>query len=241
MGATQATQATEIRETREKTVTRHALITGASRGLGLALARALAAEGWALTLTARSEEDLRSAAFDLNAAAFVGDVTDAEHRARLADAVPDLDLLINNAAGLGTVPLPPLSDYPLDDLRGLFESNVIAPLSLIQATLPALRKRRGAVINISSDAAVEAYDGWGGYGASKAALDQVSHVLAAEEPDVAVWWVDPGEMRTRMLADAIGADEAAAAPAPETVARLLLHLVAARPASGRFSREALEP
>ncbi len=237
MGATEATYATE---TTEKTVTRHALITGASRGLGLALAQALAAEGWALTLTGRNEEDLHSAAVDLNATAFAGDVTDAAHRARLADAVPDLDLLINNAAGLGAVPLPPVSDYPLDDLRGLFESNVIAPLALIQATLPALRKRGGAVINISSDAAVEAYEGWGGYGASKAALNQLSHVLAAEEPDVAVWWVDPGEMRTRMLADAIGADEAASAPPPETVARLLLRLVAARPASGRFSREALE-
>ncbi|WP_433221684.1 SDR family NAD(P)-dependent oxidoreductase [Microtetraspora malaysiensis] len=223
---------------------KHALITGASRGLGLALARALAAEGWALTLTARSEEDLHSAAFDLDAsagvAAIAGDVADPAHRARLAEAAPRLDLLVNNASGLGPTPLPALAGYPLDGLRDLFETNVIAPLALIQATLPALRESGGAVLNISSDAAVEPYEGWGGYGATKAALDQVSNVLAVEEPDVAVWWVDPGEMRTRMLADAVGAEEAAAAPEPETVAPALLRLVAARPASGRFTRDALE-
>ncbi|MEW9527638.1 SDR family NAD(P)-dependent oxidoreductase [Microbispora sp. NPDC049125] len=215
---------------------KQALITGASRGLGLALARALAADGWSLLLTARGEEDLYSAAFDLGATAVAGDVTDPAHVARLADAAPELDLLVNNASGLGPVPLPPLAGHSLDSLRELFETNVIAPLALIQATLPALRKRRGAVVNISSDAAVEAYEGWGGYGATKAALDQLSHVLAAEEPDIAVWWVDPGEMRTRMLADAVGAEEAAAAPPPETVAAALLRLVATRPASRRYTR-----
>ncbi|MEV0971920.1 SDR family NAD(P)-dependent oxidoreductase [Microtetraspora glauca] len=223
---------------------KHALITGASRGLGLALARSLAADGWALTLTARGEEDLHCAAFDLDTSADVtaiaGDVTDPAHRARLAEAVPRLDLLVNNASGLGAVPLPPLAGYPLDDLRDLFETNVIAPLALIQATLPALRARGGAVLNISSDAAVEPYEGWGGYGATKAALDQISNVLAVEEPGITVWWVDPGEMRTRMLADAVGAEEAAAAPEPETVASALLRLIAARPAGGRFTRDALE-
>ncbi|ETK34445.1 SDR family NAD(P)-dependent oxidoreductase [Microbispora sp. ATCC PTA-5024] len=215
---------------------KQALITGASRGLGLALARALAADGWSLLLTARGEEDLFSAAFDLDARAIAGDVADPAHVARLAEAAPELDLLVNNASGLGPTPMPRLADYPLDELRALVEANVVGPLGLVQATLPALRKRRGAILNVSSDAAVEAYEGWGGYGATKAALDQISNVLAAEEPDVAVWWVDPGEMNTRMLAAAIGEQEAGEAPPPESVAAALLRLVASRPASGRFTR-----
>ncbi|GAA0374797.1 short-chain dehydrogenase [Acrocarpospora corrugata] len=215
---------------------KHALITGASRGLGLALARGLAADGWALTLTARGEAELRAAAVELGATAVPGDVTDPAHRERLARAVPELDLLVNNASGLGPVPLPALADYPVDGLRGLLESNVLAPLALIQATLPSLRKQQGAIINVSSDAAVEAYEGWGGYGATKAALEQLSRVLAAEEPEVAVWWVDPGEMRTGMLADAVGAEEAAQADEPDVVAPALLSLLARRPASGRFTR-----
>ncbi|GAA0362726.1 SDR family oxidoreductase [Microbispora corallina] len=215
---------------------KQALITGASRGLGLALARALAADGWSLLLTARGEEDLFSAAFDLDARAIAGDVADPAHVARLAEAAPELDLLVNNASGLGPTPMPRLADYPLDALRALVETNVVAPLGLVQATLPALRKRRGAILNVSSDAAVEAYEGWGGYGATKAALDQISNVLAAEEPDVAVWWVDPGEMNTSMLAAAVGEQEAGAAPPPESVAAALLRLVASRPESGRFTR-----
>ncbi|MBP2707263.1 SDR family oxidoreductase [Microbispora sp. RL4-1S] len=217
---------------------KQALITGASRGLGLALAKALAADGWSLLLTARGEEDLYSAAFDFGfgVTAIAGDVTDPAHVARLAAAVPELDLLVNNASGLGPTPLPRLADYPLAGLRALLETNVVAPLALAQATLPALRKRGGAILSISSDAAVGAYEGWGGYGATKAALDQLSNVLAAEEPEVAVWSVDPGEMRTRMLAEAVGEDEAAAAPPPETVAAALVHLVSARPAGGRFTR-----
>ncbi|GII53683.1 short-chain dehydrogenase [Planotetraspora thailandica] len=219
---------------------KQALITGASRGLGLALAKALAADGWSLLLTARHEEDLMSAAFDLGAEAVVGDVADPAHVARLAQAAPELDLLVNNAGGLGPAPLPALAHYPLDGLRELFETNTIAPLALTQATLPALRRRRGAVLNISSDAAVEAYEGWGGYGAAKAALDQISHVLAAEEPEVAVWWVDPGEMNTCMLADAVGPQEAASAPSPDVVASALARLVTLRPGSGRFTRDALD-
>jgi NAD(P)-dependent dehydrogenase (short-subunit alcohol dehydrogenase family) len=216
-----------------------ALITGASRGLGLALAKALADDGWSLLLTARGEEDLFAAAFDLNAEAIAGDVTDPAHVARLAEAAPELDLLVNNASDLGPVPLPPLADLSLAGLRRLFETNVIAPLALVQATLPALRKRKGAVLAVSSDAAIEAYEGWGGYGATKAALDQVSNVLAAEERDLAVWWVDPGEMSTRMLAEAVGPEEAASAPPPGTVAAALLRLVTTRPPSGRFTRDEL--
>ncbi|GAB1819252.1 SDR family NAD(P)-dependent oxidoreductase [Herbidospora sp. RD11066] len=218
---------------------KNALITGASRGLGLALATELAKDGWNLTLTARGADDLAEVAHRLGAAAIPGDVADAAHRQRLAEAVQDLDLLVNNASGLGAVPLPALADYPVPVLRELLETNVLAPLALTQAVLPALRRSGGAVLNVSSDAAVEAYEGWGGYGATKAALEQISHVLAAEEKDLAVWWLDPGEMRTRMLADAIGPQEAGEAPLPEEVAPLVVKLITERRASGRYTRGSL--
>jgi NAD(P)-dependent dehydrogenase (short-subunit alcohol dehydrogenase family) len=216
-----------------------ALITGASRGLGLALARALAADGWNLVITARGTADLEKAARETGATALAGDVADPEHRARLAQVAHEfggLDLLVNNASTLGAVPLPALAAYPLEAFSEALDRNVVAPLALIQATLRGLRERRGAVINISSDAAVEAYEGWGGYGTTKAALDQLSRVLAIEEPGIAVWWVDPGEMRTRMLADAVGQEEAANAADPETVAPFLVDLVKRRPDSGRVTR-----
>jgi NAD(P)-dependent dehydrogenase (short-subunit alcohol dehydrogenase family) len=219
-----------------RSTTKTALITGASRGLGLALARSLASDGWRLILTARGAGALAPVAAGLGALALAGDVADPVHRDRLAAAARDLgglDLLVNNASGLGAVPLPPLAGYPLGTLEELFRTNVLAPLALIQAALPGLRERRGAVVNISSDAAVTAYEGWGGYGATKAALDLLSGALAVEEPDVAVWWVDPGEMNTAMLADAVGEEEASAAPGPETVVPTLLRLIAERPASGR--------
>ncbi|MEV4113520.1 SDR family oxidoreductase [Nonomuraea sp. NPDC049695] len=216
-------------------MTNTALITGASRGLGLALARSLAGAGWNLVLTARGADDLERAAAELGATAIPGDVTEPEHVQRLAHAVPELDLLVNNASDLGVTPLPPLAGYPLEAFRVLLETNVTAPLALIQATLPALRAARGAVVNITSDAATGAYEGWGGYGATKAALEQLSNVLSAEEPEVRVWWVDPGEMNTRMLTDAVGAEEAAAATDPAKVAEALHDLVKARPAGGKVS------
>lgn len=216
-------------------MTNTALITGASRGLGLALARSLAGAGWNLVLTARGAEDLRRVADELGATAIAGDVTDPAHVARLAQAAPELDLLVNNASDLGATPLPALAGYPLEAFRVLLETNVTAPLALIQATLHALRARQGAIVNITSDAATGAYEGWGGYGATKAALEQLSNVLAAEEPGLAVWWVDPGEMNTRMLADAVGKEEAAGATDPEKVAASLRDLVQGRPASGRVS------
>lgn len=225
--------------TRQDT-TKTALITGASRGLGLALARSLAADGWRLILTARGVDALKPVADELGALAIAGDVADPGHRDRLARAVHDrggLDLLVNNASGLGAVPLPPLAGYPIDTLEDLFRSNVLAPLALIQLTLRGLRERRGAIVNISSDAAVEAYEGWGGYGATKAALERLSGVLAAEEPDVLVWWVDPGEMNTAMLTAAVGAEEASAASDPEAVVPTLRRLIAERPASGRVRHE----
>ncbi|RVX46506.1 NADP-dependent 3-hydroxy acid dehydrogenase YdfG [Nonomuraea polychroma] len=217
-------------------MTNTALITGASRGLGLALARSLAASGWNLVLTARGADDLERVAAELGATAIPGDVTDPAHVERLARAAPELDLLVNNASDLGVTPLPPLAGYPLETFRALLETNVTAPLALVQATLPALRaSSRGAVVNVTSDAATGAYEGWGGYGASKAALEQLSNVLAAEEPSVRVWWVDPGEMNTRMLADAVGAEEAAGAADPAKVAAALHDLVSSRPASGKVS------
>lgn len=216
-------------------MTNTALITGASRGLGLALARSLAGAGWNLVLTARGAADLERVAAELGATAIPGDVTEAGHVQRLAQATPRLDLLVNNASDLGVTPLPPLAGYPLEAFRTLLETNVTAPLALLQATLPALRAAGGAVVNVTSDAATGAYEGWGGYGATKAALEQLSNVLAAEEPGLRVWWVDPGEMNTRMLADAVGAEEAASAADPAKVAAALHDLVKARPASGKVS------
>jgi NAD(P)-dependent dehydrogenase (short-subunit alcohol dehydrogenase family) len=211
-----------------------ALITGASRGLGLALARALAQDGWTLVLDARAAPDLEKIAADLDATPVAGDIADPAHRDALVRASDGLDLLVNNASTLGATPLPRLAGYPLPELEHALAVNVVGPLALIQGVLPTLRARRGAIVNVTSDAAREPYEGWGGYGATKAALDQLSNVLAAEEPDVAVWWVDPGEMRTRMLADA--GEDADAAPRPEDVAvPALRRLITERPASGRYA------
>jgi NAD(P)-dependent dehydrogenase (short-subunit alcohol dehydrogenase family) len=215
-----------------------ALITGASRGLGLALARALGRQGWDLVLDARGAPELDKAAAELGVTAIAGDIADPAHRAALLAASDGLDLLVNNASTLGATPLPPLAGYPLRDLEQAFVVNALGPLALIQGALPALRERRGAIINISSDAALEPYAGWGGYGATKAALDQISNVLAAEEPAVSVWWVDPGEMRTEMLAAA--GEDAAAAPRPEDVAvPALLKLITERAPSGRYTASGL--
>jgi NAD(P)-dependent dehydrogenase (short-subunit alcohol dehydrogenase family) len=213
-----------------------ALITGASRGLGLALARALARDGWTLVLDARGASDLEKIAADLDATAtaIAGDIADPIHREALARASDGLDLLVNNASTLGATPLPRLADYPLPEFERALAVNLVGPLALTQAVLPTLRARRGAIVNVTSDAALEPYEGWGGYGATKAAIEQLSNVLAAEEPDVAVWWIDPGEMRTRMLADA--GEDPDAAPRPEDVAvPALRRLIAERPPSGRYA------
>ncbi|WP_173097846.1 SDR family oxidoreductase [Actinomadura verrucosospora] len=212
-----------------------ALITGGSRGLGRALARGLAADGWTLVIDGRDAAALEAAAREIggDVTAVAGDVADAAHRADLARAVAGgLDLLVNNASTLGTTPLPRLAEQPVADLAATYATNVLAPLALIQAVLPALRERRGAILNVTSDAAVENYETWGGYGSSKAALEQLSNVLAAEEPDVRVWWADPGEMRTDMLRAA--GEDADAAPPPEEAAAAFHRLVTDRPASGRY-------
>jgi NAD(P)-dependent dehydrogenase (short-subunit alcohol dehydrogenase family) len=223
---------------------RAAVITGASQGLGRALAGALAAEGWALVIDARRAEELERARADLaegtTVIAVAGDVADPTHRRDLARAVGDLgrlDLLVNNASTLGPTPLPALRDYPLDELGRVFDVNVVAPLALIQLTLPWLEAARGTVINVTSDAAVEGYPGWGGYGATKAALEQLSNVLAAELEDdspVSVYWVDPGDMRTEMHQAAFPGEDISDRPEPETAVPGLLRLVTERPPSGRY-------
>ncbi|WP_242883270.1 SDR family NAD(P)-dependent oxidoreductase [Actinomadura litoris] len=216
-----------------------ALITGGSRGLGRALARELARDGWNLVLDARDAAALEEAARDIGpVTAVAGDVTDAAHRAALASAVSGgLDLLVNNAGTLGTTPLPRLADQPVQELADTFATNVLAPLALIQAVLPSLRARGGAILNISSDAAVEGYETWGGYGSSKAALEQLSRVLAAEEPRLAVWWADPGEMATDMLRAA--GEDADAAPPPAEAAAALHRLISERRPSGRYRADEL--
>jgi NAD(P)-dependent dehydrogenase (short-subunit alcohol dehydrogenase family) len=217
-----------------------ALITGASRGLGRALASGLAAAGYALVIDARDPRTLRLAADAIRAdvaradvTALPGDVTDPAHRAVLC-AAGEIDLLVNNAGTLGAAPLPALADYPVDALRDAFEANVIAPIALTQLFLPVLRERGGAILNITSDAAVEPYAGWGGYGAAKAAIEQASNVLAAEETAIRVWWVDPGDLRTDMHQAAFPGEDISDRPLPESVVPALVRLVTERLPSGRY-------
>jgi NAD(P)-dependent dehydrogenase (short-subunit alcohol dehydrogenase family) len=211
-----------------------ALITGASRGLGRALARELTAAGWVVIADARDGAALADALPD--AVTIAGDITGPWHRAALAEAAGDsLDLLVNNAGTLGAAPLPPLADYPLDELRAAFETNVIAPLALTQLLLPALRAASGAVLTITSDAAVEPYPGWGGYGATKAALEQASAVLAAEEPAIRVWRADPGDLRTDMHQAAFPGADISDRPLPESVLPGFMKLIGDRLPNGRYT------
>jgi NAD(P)-dependent dehydrogenase (short-subunit alcohol dehydrogenase family) len=215
-----------------------ALITGASRGLGRALARGLAERGWSLVIDARGRPDLERLAVELPAAiALAGDVTDSWHRAALADAAESLgglDLLVNNASVLGPSPQPALADYPLAAFDAVHRVNVTAPLALIQQALPLLLERRGAVVNVTSDAAVEAYAGWGGYGSAKAALDQLTRVLAVEHPTLGLYAFDPGDMRTDMHQQAFPGEDISDRPEPETVVPAFLRLLDERPPSGRY-------
>jgi NAD(P)-dependent dehydrogenase (short-subunit alcohol dehydrogenase family) len=228
-------------------MTTTAVITGASRGLGLALAEGLARDGWQLVIDARTAADLEAAAGELSrltkVTAIAGDVVDDDHRAELAAAADRLggaDLLVNNASTLGGSPPPALAAFPLPALLDTFEVNVLAPIALTQLLLPQLRvSAAGAVLNISSDAAVEAYAGWGGYGAAKAALDHASAVLAKEEPELRVWAVDPGDLRTRLQQEAVPGEDISDRPLPETVVPRLLTLLRDRPESGRYVAGAL--
>ncbi len=228
-----------------ESLSRTALITGASRGLGLALARRLADDGWTLIVDARGEGDLEAARSELvertRVVAIPGDVRDEQHRRALSAAARDaggLDALVNNASILGPSPQPELLDYPLEVLEEVYRANTIAPLALIQAARHEL-KPEARIINITSDAAVEPYEGWGGYGSSKAALEQLSNILAAENPDLRVYWADPGDMRTRMQQEAFPEEDISDRPLPEESVPGLIELLRGDLPSGRYEVRAL--
>ncbi len=223
-----------------------ALVTGASRGLGRALAVGLAEQGWSLVIDARGHEALAESEVlvrehlqpGASVVALTGDVADDGHRRDLvaaAERLGGIDLLVNNASSLGPSPLPGLADYPLDALGHVLDVNVVAPLALVQRALPLLRRApQPVILDVTSDASVEAYEGWGGYGASKAALDHLGAVLAVELPDVRVLTVDPGDMRTRMHQDAFPGEDISDRPLPESVVPALLALIEGRPPSARY-------
>jgi NAD(P)-dependent dehydrogenase (short-subunit alcohol dehydrogenase family) len=223
-----------------------AIITGASKGLGKALARGLATEGWSLVLDARGRSDLARVASEIGALVadgarvrvVPGDVTDPGHRRALAaaaEALGGLDLLVNNASTLGESTLPRAADLPPSVLRRVVEVNTIAPLALIQEVLPLLRRSADPrIVNVTSDASVEHYDSWGGYGSSKAALDHLSATLAVEEPGLRVWAVDPGDMRTDMHQDAFPGEDISDRPEPDSVVPSLLALITGATPSGRL-------
>ena len=222
-----------------------AIVTGASRGLGEALATGLARAGWSLVVDGRDPATLDAAADRIRAGdggarvvAVVGDITDEDHRHDLTAAAFELgglDLVVNNAGTLGTSPLPSLADYPLDDLRIAFEVNVVAPLGLVQDALPLLLDApHPRVLNVTSDAAVEAYEGWGGYGAGKAALEHLGAVLAVEFPALTVWSVDPGDLRTAMHQAAFPGEDISDRPEPSTAVPGFLELIGSDRPSGRY-------
>jgi NAD(P)-dependent dehydrogenase (short-subunit alcohol dehydrogenase family) len=211
------------------------IVTGASRGLGLALARALDERGWRLVVDARGAEALAEATAGLSGVtAIAGDVADPAHRQALVQAAGDeIDLIANNASLLGPSPLPALAEYPLEELRRVYEANVVAPLALAQLAVPRLRDG-AAILNVTSDAAVEPYEGWGGYGSSKAALEQLTAILGAEHPGLRVYSVDPGDMRTQMQQDAFPGEDISDRPPPEDSLPGLLALIEGSLPSGRY-------
>src|SRR5262245_37957714 len=220
-----------------------AMVTGATRGLGRALTTALAERHWTLVIDARDPALLAETADALRAAgspevrAVSGDIADPEHRTHLAAAVAEsggLDLLVNNASTLGPSPQPPLADYPLTDLERVYAVNTVAPLALTQAVLPYLEHADGRIVNVTSDAAVEPYAGWGGYGSSKAALEQLTAILGAERPDLRVYAVDPGDMRTQMHQEAFPGEDISDRPPPEESVPGLLELIEGDLPSGRY-------
>lgn len=217
-----------------------AIVTGGSHGLGREIATALAGRGWTVVINGRRSDDVTATADAIGSDRVIGvagDVADATHREALvatAQSLGPITLLINNASLLGPSPQPNLRDYPLDVLAGVYAVNVLAPIALAQHVLRELSDNAGAIINVSSDAAVEAYPGWGGYGASKAALDQVSAVLAAEETAVKVYAFDPGDMRTDMHQQAFPDEDISDRPEPATVVPGVLRLIDERPSSGRY-------
>ena len=227
---------------------RVALITGASQGLGRALAERLADDGWTLVVDARRAERLDAAVAELSArtrvVARAGDVADAGHRDDLVEAVRRegrLDLVVNNASTLGASPLPALATIEADMLRRIYDVNVVAPIVLVQPLLDLLERSAGTIVNVTSDAGVEAYEGWGGYGSSKAALEHASAVLALERPAVRVLVVDPGDMRTEMHQDAFPGEDISDRPLPSEVVPALVALVESDEPSGRYRVPELVP
>jgi NAD(P)-dependent dehydrogenase (short-subunit alcohol dehydrogenase family) len=234
-----------------------AIVTGGSRGLGKALTRALLDRGWSVVTDGRDPDALERTATELRGprsgrnpdppgaplVTVAGDVTDAGHRRQLvaaARALGGLDLLVNNAGILGPSPQPPLSVYPLDALREVYEVNVVAPLAIIQAALPLLLQSADPrLLDVTSDASVEAYEGWGGYGSAKAAVDQLGAVLGLEEPGLRVWTVDPGDMATRMHQEAFPGQDISDRPAPEEVVGVLVELIESDRPSGRYRADEL--
>jgi NAD(P)-dependent dehydrogenase (short-subunit alcohol dehydrogenase family) len=216
-----------------------AIVTGASRGLGLALARELA-RGWHLVVDARGERELHDATRGLShVTPIAGDLADPEHRATLIGAAgPHLDLVVNNASLLGPSPQPPLADYPVDVLRNVYEVNVLAPLALVQLALPRLAPG-SAIVNVTSDAGVEPYEGWGGYGSSKAALEHWGAILAIEHYELRVYTVDPGDMRTQMHQEAFPDEDISDRPPPEESVPGLLALIEGSQPSGRYQAREL--
>jgi NAD(P)-dependent dehydrogenase (short-subunit alcohol dehydrogenase family) len=220
---------------------RTAIVTGASRGLGLALARALAERGWRLAIDARGAAALQAAGEQLAAVALPGDIADETHRRELVAAAGDpIDLVVNNASVLGPSPLPPIADLAPAALEEILSANVIGPLGLIQLALPHMRAG-GRIVNVTSDAAVEPYEGWGGYGSSKAALDQLTRILAAERPDLRVYSADPGDMRTQMHQDAFPGEDISDRAPPEASVPGLLALIEGDLPSGRYAARELSP
>ena len=216
------------------------IVTGSSRGLGLALTRALVERGWRIVVDARDEETLRREwGYPPHDVVIAGDISDPAHRDALLEAAgPSIDLVVNNASTLGPSPMPALADYPLEELRRVYEVNVLAPLALVQVALPRLAPR-AVVVSITSDAAVEPYEGWGGYGSSKAALEQLTAILATEHPQLRVYTVDPGDMRTQMHQDAFPGEDISDRPEPESVVPALRRLLAEALPSGRYQASAL--
>jgi NAD(P)-dependent dehydrogenase (short-subunit alcohol dehydrogenase family) len=207
----------------------------------LAITRALVADGWSVVVDGRAGDDLMAAISDLTgpgqAVAIPGDVTDPDHRQQLAQAAAGkgpVRLIVNNASYLGPSPQPVLQNYPLDTLRRVYEVNTVAPLALIQVLRPLMAEAGGVIINITSDAGIEGYAGWGGYGSSKAALEQLSRVLAAEQPQLRVYWVDPGDMNTRMQQEAFPGEDVSDRPPPEESVPGLLELAKGELPSGRY-------
>jgi NAD(P)-dependent dehydrogenase (short-subunit alcohol dehydrogenase family) len=219
-----------------------AIITGASRGLGLALARALDERGWRLVLDARGADALEAATSEMtNAVALPGDVADPRHRSALiALAGPQIDLLINNASILGPSPQPELAKYPLDVLAEVFRVNTIAPLALTQLALPHIPDG-GTIINVTSDAGIEAYDGWGGYGSSKAAFEQWTAILGVERPHLRIYAVDPGDMRTQLHQEAFPGEDISDRALPEESVPAFLALLDGQLANGRYRAHDLTP